>query len=116
MKKNSIENFVWGELLEEEEPEEIDEAPIENYGDTTQSAFKADSDTKSGTSSIISGLDTPNIDIRKQPLMGKIQPMAPLINKTDGKANPFDNSGKPLYQILEPTQVNKQFFSLFIIF
>ena len=46
--------------------------------------------------------------------MGKIQPTAPLINKIDGKANPFDNSGKPLYQVLEPTQVKKQFFCLFI--
>jgi hypothetical protein len=53
-------------LIEEEEEEEIDEAPIENYGDTA-TIQKTESETKSGISSIISGLETPNIDIRKQP-------------------------------------------------
>lgn len=95
--------------MDEEEPEEIDEAPIENYGDTTQPPLssKAESEIKSGTSSIISGLDTPNIDIRKQqPLMGK--PQVPnLPTKNDVKPNQFDNSGKPLYQVLEQTQVKK---------
>lgn len=91
------ENFLWGELLEEDEPEEIDEAPIQNYGDTAQSIIsKADSETKSGISSIISGLDTPNIDIRKPMIMK---------NMGDIKQNLYDNSGKPLYQILEPSQV-----------
>lgn len=91
------ENFLWGELLEEEEPEEIDEAPIENYGDTAQSMIsKTESETKSGISSIISGLDTPNIDIRK--------PMA-MKSMAETKQNLYDSSGKPLYQILEQSQV-----------
>ena len=84
--------------MEEDEPEEIDEAPIENYGDmsTQEVLSRADSlDTKHGTSSIISGLDTPNIDIRKQPLKGQ----------AEIKPNMYDNSGKPLYHVLEPTQV-----------
>lgn len=57
---------------------------------------KTESETKSGISSIISGLDTPNIDIRK--------PMA-MKNMPETKQNLYDNSGKPLYQILEQSQV-----------
>ena len=102
-----LENFIWGELLEEEEPEEIDDAPIENYGDTTQPPLssKAETDIKSGTSSIISGFDTPNIDVRK-PTMGKPQ-MTGMPMKADIKPNQYDNSGKPLYHVLEQTQVMK---------
>lgn len=92
--------------MEEDEPEEIDEAPIENYGDmsTQEVLSKADSlDSRHGTSSIISGLDTPNIDIRKQPLKPQVEI----------KPNIYDNSGKPLYHVLEPTQVEFFFFMYF---
>lgn len=36
--------------------------------------------------------------------MGK-QPIPNIPPKLDGKANPYDTSGKPLYQVLEQTQV-----------
>lgn len=86
-------------MIEEEEEEEIDEAPIENYGDTAN-IQKSETETKSGISSIISGLETPNIDIRKQ-----TKPPS----KAEAKANTFDTSGKPLYQILEPVQLQVYF-------
>lgn len=97
-----MENFLWGELLEEEEEEEIDEAPIENYLDTAN-LQKSEVDTKSGISSIISGIETPNIDIRKQT-------KNPIKQSEIPKPNSFDTTGKPLFQILEPIQVQVIFF------
>ncbi len=64
---------------------------------------RTETDIKSGISSIISGMETPEIELQKRPAASRITP----------QINPNDTVPKPLYQILEPVQVNFSFFIYF---
>jgi len=54
---------------------------------------------RSGISSVISGMETPDIELQKRPITSAQQ-----IQNTN--YNPKDTVPRPLYQVLEPVQVS----------
>jgi splicing factor 3B subunit 2 len=89
---------LWGEIMEEEM---VDGDDYEKPTDLMETAEPKTEDIRSGISSIISGLDTPENDIRKSVAPSKFTSHAiQNINYTN------DPSAKPLYQVLEPVQTN----------
>ena len=60
---------------------------------------RTESEVKSGISSVVSGMETPDIDLQKRPA-ASYQPQAQAATH-----NPRDTVARPLYQVLETTQV-----------
>lgn len=65
---------------------------------------RTETEIKSGMSSIISGMETPEIELQKRPAASRMTQ----------QANPNDTVPKPLYQILEPVQVKRVIFSYWL--
>jgi len=89
-----VDKSLWGEIMEEEgadeEPEEME-----------SNEPRTEVETRSGTSSVVSGMETPDMDIRKQVNMNTKLASQPVQNINYG-----DNAQKPLYQVLEPVQTS----------
>lgn len=88
---NVLDKSIWGELLEQDTKE--DGYDHHSYNDTMEP--RTETEIKSGISSIISGMETPEIELQKRPAASKIT----------SSVNPNDTVPKPLYQVLEPVQV-----------
>lgn len=92
-KKHSfhVDKTIWGEPMEEDIEEQLGEPEMEIEPRTT-------AEERSGISSVVSGMETPDIELQKRPMVSAQQ--VQNINY-----NPKDTVPKPLYQVLEPVQV-----------
>ncbi len=88
-----VDKSLWGELFPQEEESNYDH---NNYAETAEP--RTESEIKSGISSIISGMETPDIELQKRPAKANTA-------SSSSNINPNDTVPKPLYQVLEPTQV-----------
>lgn len=85
----NIEKVHWGEIIEDDIEEEMPED--NDYADNTD--IRTETEIKSGISSMISGMETPDTDIRKR-------------MPTDGVQNiNMNDNSRPLYTVLEPMKV-----------
>ena len=62
---------------------------------------RTENETLSGISSLISGMETPEIDIRKQPVSNASK----ITSQQVQNINYHESAPKALYQVLEPIQV-----------
>ena len=91
-----LDKTLWGEVIEEEYPEEqVPMDIVENIEHRTES------ETISGISSLISGMQTPEIDIRKQ----TVSNASKITSQQVQNINYHESAPKTLYQVLEPIQV-----------
>jgi hypothetical protein len=88
-----VDKSLWGELIEVPE-EEIFEP---EYTETMEP--RTESEIRSGISSVISGMETPDIDLQKKNASKVASQPVQNINY-----NPNDST-RPLYQVLEPVSV-----------
>jgi len=78
--------------MEEDIEEQLGEPEMETLEPRTESELR------SGISSVVSGMETPDIELQKRPA----QTYQPAQTST---YNPKDTVARPLYQVLETTQV-----------
>lgn len=81
----------WGEINEDDIRDELPEEDEEMDEDTE---IRTETEIKSGISSMISGMATPDTDIRKR------MPQPPDVQNIN-----LNDSSKPLYTVLEPMKV-----------
>jgi len=89
-----VEKGLWGQIMEDDMMDEIAE-PME-LQETNEP--RTESDIRSGISSTISGMETPENDIRKQPQSANSK----MASQQVQNINYGDGVPKPLYQVLEP--------------
>jgi len=86
-----VDKTLWGEPMEEDIEEQLGEPEMETLEPRTESELR------SGISSVVSGMETPDIELQKRPA----QTYQPAQTST---YNPKDTVARPLYQVLETTQ------------
>lgn len=98
---NLIDKTLWGEPMEEDMEEQLGEPEMEETLEP-----RPEAETTSGVSSVVSGMQTPDIELQKRPAAGRAaaQPVQNISH------NPNDTVPKPLYQVLEPVQVYLDLF------
>jgi splicing factor 3B subunit 2 len=88
-----VDRTLWGEkMVEEEQPYEP--ANYVPEFDEEIPEPKSEAETRGGTSGLVSGIETPEIEVQKKAAPKSAAPVY----------NPNDVSAKPLYQVLEPVQ------------
>ncbi len=92
---NIVDKTLWGEPLEEDIEEQLGEPEM------TEVEPKTNTEEKSGFASVISGMETPDIELQKKPTNASHS--VQNINY-----NSKDSVPKPLYQVLEPVQVRRR--------
>ena len=91
----TLDKTLWGEPMEEDIEEQLGEPDM-----TETMEPRTESEVRSGISSVVSGMETPDIELQKRPKAAPIQPVQ------NTNYNPNDTVPKPLYQVLEPVQVS----------
>jgi len=87
-----VDKTLWGEPMEEDMEDQLGEPEM---NDTLEP--RTESELRSGISSVVSGMETPDIDLQKRPATSYQQPQP-------AAHNPKDTVARPLYQVLETTQ------------
>ena len=95
-----LDKSLWGELVEEEAEEEYE---MPEYTENIETASqRPESEAKSGITSMIAGMETPDIELQKKnpSRFSNTQDVQNMNYATNGSDVP-----KPLYEVLEPVQV-----------
>jgi len=90
--EEQVDKTLWGEPMEEDIEEQLGEPEMAETMEPRTAA-----EERSGISSVISGMETPDIELQKRPITSAQQ-----IQNTN--YNPKDTVPRPLYQVLEPVQ------------